>query len=345
MKVMQKFADLTTLGCIFLFFLSLIFLGCKDDDSGVSDDWIPNNDLDWGQSVDFGRKPLWSPNGEYIIFGDDTPGMPGIFLWRKQNNPVRIVNDSLPHNWDYCWSSDSRNIVFTNPGAVDDPKSGIWIYNLESSELKNVFQSGRDVCWYVNDEEFLVRLDLHQNDSPGIYRIYAPDTLGQFWQSELLIPNGHKPRFTSISGNISYIDNERNGSLVILNQQMEVIFHSLRGVISWISSNSGNWVGFTRSDYISGNLQEVLYEVRLNENSEADTLLRWVSNPTADSSGTKIVFNRLTGGIWSGLWLYNNPNDVKRIADYGFNSDFHPFEDKIVANSTNGGIRVLTRVR
>ncbi|MBC8465845.1 hypothetical protein H8D57_02365, partial [bacterium] len=153
-----------------MFFLSLIFLGCKDDDSGVSDDWIPNNDLDWGQSVDFGRKPLWSPNGEYIIFGDDTPGMPGIFLWRKQNNPVRIVNDSLPHNWDYCWSSDSRNIVFTNPYTADELINSIRICNLDITDVTKLSIFGRIVCWLVNDNDFLVRLAWHQTVSIVIIR-------------------------------------------------------------------------------------------------------------------------------------------------------------------------------
>jgi len=328
----KQILKIITFGFFHLLMLSLT--GCPSDDNRPEEP-IPI-------FTDFGRLPKWSPDGSTILFGEDTPGQSGLYLWSIEDDPVSLSDSLQPHNWDYCWSPDGDRIAFTSPGSVGDNLTGVWIYNIETNEAIRVFDRGRDVSWYSSGEALAVRMDNPTDSIPGIYRLDLTGEPDLETHAVLVIASGHKPVCSPAQEWLAYSDNEIRGRLRVIGSDGEEQYVSNPGVVQYNWSQDGSFLAFTINDYTTGSLEDVMWGVDIAQPELADTLARWAAQPAPDSTGNQVAFARSSYGRWVGVWLYSKSNDELKIDDYGLNPHFDPAGDRIAVNSTVGGIRIIT---
>ena len=335
-----KFFSMIKLITVLLLILNFFQLsGCKSGSDDPVEVW------DQIHFTEFGRQPLWSPDGEYVLFGNDTPGSAGLYLWDLNNNPVVLHADIPAHNWDYGWSPNGSRIAFSSPGGADDSLAGIWVYDVDADTLIHVFDNGRDVSWLYNSLEVVFRIDNYDDNPPGIYKLLIPVDNEELADPSLLIANAHKPKGSPQNDFIAYSDNEIDGRMHVVDLDLEEVYHSGTGAVHWNWSYDGYKLVYIVNDYLSGSLSEVLWGVDVLHPENADTLVRWATYPTSDESAEQVAFVRVQTGRVAGLWLYRAGDGEHRIASFGQNPSFHPTEDKIAMNSAGGGIRILQRVR
>lgn len=330
----MKIASLIAYRLSSLAFFIIAISGCESNSNDAVEAWEQSN------STEFGRKPVWSHDGSLILFGNDTPGNAGLYLWDLNTDPV-LLHDELPaHNWDYCWSPDGSQIAFSSPGGADDSLAGLWVYTLNDGSLNQVFNNGRDVSWLFNNTELVFRIDNYHDNQPGIYRLDIYDE----GEETLLIENGHKPACSPQNDFIAYSDNEINGRLHIIDLDLQEVYQSHPGAVHWNWSYDGYNLAYIANNYSGGTLSEVLWGVDLNHPENTDTLSRWATYPTYDQDGRQVAFVRVQNGRISGLWLHRKDYGEHRIASFGQNPSFSPTDDRVAANSAGGGIRILTRI-
>ncbi len=325
---------LTVPSLLVIFLWMLTLGGCKDKSNDSHEAW------ELSSSTQIGRKPVWSHDGWQILFGDDTPGSAGLYLWDLNSDPV-LLHEELPaHNWDYCWSADGSGIAFSSPGGADDSLAGIWVYTFADNTLSQVYNYGRDVSWLFNNNELLFRIDNHGDDQPGIYRI----SINGDEEPSLLIENGHRPACSPQYDFIAYSDNEIDGKLHIVDLDMQEAYLSQPGAVHWNWSYDGYNLAYIANDYTGGTLSEVMWGVDLSHPENADTLSRWATYPACDQTAQQVAFVRVQTGRVAGLWLHRKGVGEHRITSYGQNPSFCPIRDQVAANSAGGGIRIFTRI-
>ena len=332
-----------TQGMQFRIFLIITILvlslnGCKKSDDAI-ESW------EWTHFTEFGRQPIWSPDGSQVLFGDDHPGSAGLYLWDLNAEPILLHAELPAHNWDYCWSPDGSHIAFTSPGGADETLAGVWSYSFNDGSLAHLFDRGRDVSWLYNNSDLAFRVDNPEGDAPGIYRLRLPEQGGTEGEADLLIANGHKPRCSPQSDFIAYSDGEINGRLHIINLDLDEAYQSEAGVVQWNWSYDGSRLAFILNNYTTGVLSDVLWGIDVTSPEEADTLALWATYPASDQRGDQIVFVRVQNGRLAGLWIYRTGEEELRIATYGQNPSYDPTAERIAANSASGGIQILTRIR
>ena len=83
--------------------------------------------------------PIWSPDGEFLLWGDKMGRLNHINIDSK-----KVVKADESSSWeirDYTWSPDSKWIAYTMP--VNSSVNRIYIYNIETNESKPVTDN-----WY-----------------------------------------------------------------------------------------------------------------------------------------------------------------------------------------------------
>lgn len=316
----------------------MYLIGCEGCTSTSSPPDIPNiTDV-----TDFGRQPRWSPDGQLILFGGDTTGQTGLWLWDLENDPV-LFHDSLPpHNWDYCWSPDGASIAFTSPGEAGSDSSGIWVVSVEERTAHRIFDRGRDVSWYFDGSALAARVDLPVNGVPGIYRVELPSG-----ESSLIVAGGHKPVCSPGENLVAYTNDENNGRLRVYGYADTSVAVSGRGARQWIWSTDGSVLTYVIYDYLNPDptlrMTGELWRIRVSPpDFQADSLTRWAAYPAPDFTGDNIAFMRSSSGAWAGLWIYSMSGGEFRIAQYVRSPHYNPTGNRIAVNAPNGGIQVIS---
>ncbi len=319
--------------------ISLALNGCKGNDSSASggDSW------DYTTRLDYGRAPVWSPDGDMIAFGDDRPGNAGIFLYNLEDEPVQIATDVPAHNWDYSFSPEGSQVLFSCPGGVNDSSAGIWVYTLDTDSSVKVYSQGKDVCWFKDNAHIIFRQDNPVGSAPGLYLLQIADDSSGIGLPELIMENGHKPAIAQRTGYIAYIENERSGFLHVLDDQLTPLFTSDRGVVDFKWSANGKVLAYIINDYVTGELSGELWSISDNDWTTPNDQALFAAYCSPDSAGAQIAYSRWAASRWVGLWLVREPNYNEQIAPYGLFPVFNPRADKIASNAPNGGIRILTR--
>ncbi len=315
----------------------IIICGCSSSDREQKVYW------NWTESTQFGRCPKWSPYGEKIIFGDDREGITGIHIWDTESDPVRLTDSLHFHNWDYCWSPDGESIAFTSPGTSDDSLAGIWILNIPSGQISNLYKYGKDVNWYTSGNELAIRSDNPPDGEPGIYRLTLNEDKTEVTETSLTVQSGHQPTCSPHNNWLAYNDNEIDGRMHLLDSEGAEQFVSGNGVRQMNWSADGTYLSFIINNYTSGVLESILWGISTADPTAADSLTRMAAYPAPDKNGTEIAYSRLESGHWAGLWLFEQRNGTSKIATLGLNPDYHPTMAIIAVNSSLGGIRILVR--
>ncbi|MBM3329093.1 MAG: hypothetical protein FJY67_06420 [Calditrichaeota bacterium] len=309
-------------------------VGCKRD-SEVGALWEVR------YSTSFGRLARWSPNGIKLLFGDDRPGEIGLWTWQPGSDPVLILAEQ-PHNWDYAWSPDSREIVWTVPDGEGDSLGGIWIFRIDSAEKRRVHSTGRDAGWLADGSALVARLDRPIAGTAGIYLIPLDDGAPQ-----LLVDDGIRPAASPRSHVIAFGSRELNGILQLLTlagltpSGIETL--STSGAMEWMWSARGGHLFYIINSFTSGQMRGTLWSAQL-PGIVRDSLTIWAAQPAPNASGTEVAFVRQSGGRWAGIWLLTGEHE-ERITEYGVNPAFDPSGDQIAYDVAGGGLRIAVRTR
>lgn len=294
----------------------------------------------WTYALEFGRQPRWSPDGSKILFGDDRIGQPALYIWQPGNDP-QPLSESLPsHNWDYQWSPSGFMIAFTAPGAPGDSSSGTWIVDAETGVYERILDSGRDVSWHFSGESVLVRLDNPPDGSPGIYQVNLR-TRETVW----LNIDGFKPACSPTEDRLAFSTDEIRALLAMADNNIVFDQFGCAGLTQFGWSDDGRYLGAVFNDYTSGTENGVLWRLSVIDGTiRGDSLTSWTAYPSVSPDGSEIAFVRTSEANWRGLWLYMSNGEEIRLASFGSNPDFSPDGNSIAANSTEGGIRILSRM-
>ncbi|MDP8228827.1 MAG: hypothetical protein P9M15_05180, partial [Candidatus Electryoneaceae bacterium] len=301
-----------------ILFIVVVMIGCSSDD----------NDSDMGRwnmvaslDRDFGRQPIWSPDGESILFGDDTPGSAGLWLWYMVNDPELLADDLPAHNWDYCWSNDGGYVAFSSPGEAGTDSVGIWIVDVQQRTATKIYDRGRDVSW-INDGSFLAaRIDHPFNGNPGIYLVDISSG-----EANLVVAGGFKPLCSPTEMLITYKDNEINGRLFMTSPEGSPLEITGPGVMQWQWSPNGTGLFCVVNDFLNTrSLTGQLMRISMDQQSwSTDSLTAWVAYPSPNGTGDRVAFLRESDGRWAGLWIYDENGEETRIATYVVNPSFDP---------------------
>ena len=311
--------------------LAVGLISCDTSESTVAE-W------NWGESIDFGRVPRWSPDGDRILFGDDREGSPGIYIWMPGETP-QLLADSLPsHNWDYHWSPDGSQIAFTSPGEPGSGAAGVWLVNADGSSKEKIFDRGRDLSWFHDGFSVVVRVEYPENGTPGLYRIELESGATQF------VTIGFKPVCSPIESLIAYTDSELNGRLSIIDENFNATAVSDTGAYEYTWTVDGSALFCAVNNYTTGELNWDIVKISPSgADWQREEVTRWALYPAPDRTGGRVAFMRISNASWRGLWMNTAGKGDERIADYGQNPDFNPLHDRIAVNSTQGGIRILQK--
>ena len=321
---------------VFLCGFLIVAAGCDGDNSDNVERW------EWTNFTDFGRRAVWSPDGSMVLFGDDTPGRPGLYLWSITDTPRELDEALPPHNWDYTWSPSGTRIAFTSPGAADDSLAGVWIYDFENQDLNRIYHSGCNVTWDSSEVAVAARLDNVPGYLPGIYRIEWTGNYEDI-SASLVVEDGYKPSYSPCSPYMAYTDSEIRSRLYVIDENAEVVFSSSPGVVQWTWSRNSPNLSCVINDYNSGIAEGVLWRIDMTDPANPDSLTRWVEFSAISSDGQQVAFTRVSSSRYAGLWLYRSQNEILKLADFGLEPSFDPIRDRLSIHSTAGGIRILTR--
>lgn len=308
-------------------------VGCEGDDESGVEQWV------WSSSTDFGRQPIWSPDGEMILFGDDRPGNHGLFLWTLTPGALpELLGDGLPpHNWDYQWSPDGARICFSSPGEIGDPDVGIWVVTVSDGSAERIYDRGHDISWKYSGDAVVARIDNHPQGEPGIYQIDIGD-----YSATRIATGGYQPLCCPTSNWVAFRTGEIRGLLQVRSGEGFSYTFSDTGLVQMKWSANGQYLCAVFNDYITGEIRGVMYRIRVHPDGlSADSLTRWAAYPAPDRSGESIAFLRMSNSRWVGLWLHTIGGSETRIAPYGFNPSFDPTGNRIAVNAPEGGIRIL----
>ncbi len=316
---------------VILITLILAVAGCDTSSSAV-EKW------EWSFSTDFGRLPLWSPDGERILFGDDRQGSPGLYIWTPGGDPRRIEGTPANHNWDYGWSPSGDRIGFTSPGEAGSQACGIYIVNLDDGNVTRPLDRGRDLSWYFDGSAVAVRIDNPANGFPGIYLVDIETGDLQF------VDEGYLPACSPVNSQIAYNESEINGRMFLIDAELEPLPITEDGAYRWRWSADGSTIFCAVNNYPSGNLTWNIFRItNPADDRQIEKVVEWAQYPAPDRTGSRVAFMRISNSSWRGLWLYSDGQGDERIADFGQNPDFNPWSDRIAVNSPESGIRILVR--
>jgi len=284
--------------------------------------------------------PHWSPNGDLILFGGDAPDKSGLWIW-EEGVALRMLADSLPpHDWDYRWSPDGRKVAFSSPGECGEKGSGIWIVDVNTSDKRRLLDRGQDLSWYYDGLSVLVRIDLPESGTPGIYRTFLNDDKVDF------ITEGFYPVCSTNNGWIAYNESEINGKLFIKSGDDDPVVVSELGAKQWVWSADGNALFCVVNDYISGVIHGSLFKIRLSDSKWYTTkiITEAISYPAPNRTGSKVACLKMSeNDTWDGLYLYGENNRI-HLADYVFNPKFHPSDNnRIAVDVTGNGIWIVSK--
>ena len=100
---------------------------------------VPSRWLTQGNSQD--RQPVYSPDGEWILFTSNRSGNLDLWAISAKTNALRRITDNPADDWDPAFTPDGKNIVWSSNrnGHLE-----IWMANADGSGARQVTSDGAD---------------------------------------------------------------------------------------------------------------------------------------------------------------------------------------------------------
>ena len=162
---------------------AVLLCGCPKDEEESGEVWERTRVLD------FGQRPMPSPDGTMLVFAtEETPShSAGIYLL-DADSVVQLTAGAPPHSWDYEWAADATRLAFSAPGEPGTETAGIWVIEIETGQLEQVWDRGSAPSWDPEDSGLLYCAGPEDGRtsslSPSIHR---PPTFAGLW-----LPRGRR---------------------------------------------------------------------------------------------------------------------------------------------------------
>ena len=280
---------------LFIAFIGAIcFQGCSSSGNGndSGEHWQRY------QVLDFGQRPVPSPDGERICFATEGTGehTAGIYLL-EGDSVVQLTSGTPPHAWDYSWSSNGERIAFSAPGQIGGESAGIWIITVNTRELEQIWDRGSAPSWDPADSLRLYCAGPEDGtDNEGIFLIVLEPALRIRVQSRGTSPVMSPDR--RLLGCQLPGEGSQGRSLHV------ATLDSLSGTPVASHAGAYSWVWDSQQiiyELISGGVLD-LYSVSVYSPGEPQLLIAGASLPEAFHGEDKIVFVKISGASTGGIW-------------------------------------------
>ncbi|MBU1707620.1 hypothetical protein KKB28_06870 [bacterium] len=272
---------------------TICFQGCSSSDDG------DDSGEHWRRSqvLDFGQRPVPSPDGERICFATEGTGEhpAGIYLL-EGDSVVQLTNGTPPHAWDYNWSSNGARIAFSAPGQIGGESAGIWVINITTRQLEQIWDRGSSPSWDPVDSLRLYCAGPEDGtDNEGIFLIVLEPALRIRVQSRgtspLMSPNrmllGCQLPGEGSQGRALYV----------------ATLDSLSGMPVASHTGAYSWVWDSQQiiyEFIDGGALD-FYSVSVSSPGEPQLLITRASFPHAFRGEDKFVFAKVSGASAGGI--------------------------------------------
>ncbi len=273
---------------------AICFQGCSGSDNGdgSGEFWRRYHVLD------FGRRPVPSPDGTRVCFATEGTGehTAGIYLL-EGDSVVQLTMGTPPHAWDYSWSLDGARIAFSAPGQIGGESAGIWLIDVETRELEQIWDRGSAPSWDPTDSlRFYCAGPEDGTNNEGIFLIVLEPALRIRVQSR-----GTSP---AMSPNRQLLGCQLPGEGSQGRALHVATLDSLSGMPVASHTGAYSWVWDSQQiiyEFIEGGALDI-YAVPVNPPGQSQLLITGASFPKAFPSENKIVFSKVSGASAGGIW-------------------------------------------
>ncbi len=289
----MRFHSPASWALLLFFCVAVSFSGCSEDEE------IPaTKSWELARVVDFGQRPVPSPDGDLLAFAaEGTPNhTAGIYLMRA-DTVIQLAAGSPPHSWDYVWSGDAKYLAFSAPGEVGTENAGIWMIDVETLELLQLWDRGSAPTWEPDDSNVLYCAGPEDGtDNEGIFRnSRSPSTrirIAEQGRAPEVSPDGRRIAFQ-----ISQVGSQ-GWSLhsLTMDSLTEELLAFFSGSFSWAWDSQQIVYEFTEGGALD------LYAVSVTSPHSPHLLAIGASMPAAFLQENCAAFVKLSGASAAGIW-------------------------------------------
>lgn len=287
------------------------------------------------QIASFGSSPLWSPDGQKLVFGGEDIST-GLWVYDRSSGQIQqITDDSYPHLWDYSWSPASDRIAFGGAGATIENTTGIFTVALDGSDPIRWHETGSYPSWKPDGSGLVFVEDDVQTGATGLYTLtFSGPTVAP------LISEGVNPKYNPSGTKIAY-KREPGASLAY---SLKVVLASGSGMttvadtcLHFCWTADGATLVY---DYMSYNAGMRICKVPAAGGAQV-VIASGASEPSIASTGL-IAYQGVNSDLSLGIWAINlDGSGNHQLTDTGFQPSITP-DGALIAYARDNGIWLVT---